>query len=300
VIPNQDDLFAALATHKIDLWYQFGGAYYPHVRALAGIEVVRKPSYAYDHLDFNLTRPALADPNVREALRLGLDRHALVDRFANGIGIVQDSATPVTAPYFVDAGVTPYDLARANALLDRAGWVRGADGIRTKGALRLDFDFATGASGAQAKQSLAFVAEQWRLLGVNVRFRQVPQSKLFAPPQQGGVIYGKDWDVTSFAWGADPYGDYLPELGCDQFPPQGQNNVRWCNERAQAAMEALYGHFDQSQRTADVRIVMQRFVADVPSIVTKVREDLFAYDAGVKNFNPNSVTIFDNMMSVDI
>lgn len=300
VIPNQDDLFAQLAAHQLDLWYQFGGAYYPRVKALAGIRVLRRPSYAYDHVDFNLTRPALADPQVREALRLALDRRALVDRFANGIGIVQDSATPVTSPYFVDAGTTPYDPAAANALLDRAGWVRGPDGIRSKGALKLDLDFATGASGVLARQSLAFVAEEWRQIGVNVRVRQVPPNKMFAPPQQGGVLYGKDWDLSYFAWGADPYGDFSPEYGCDQFPPQGQNNVRWCDPQAQTAMDALYRHFDQEQRTADVRVLMERFVADVPSIVTKVREDLFAYNVAIKNYNPNSVTIFDNMMNVDM
>jgi peptide/nickel transport system substrate-binding protein len=299
VIPNQDELFAQLAAHKLDLWYQFSGSYYPRVKALDAVVVLRKPSYAYDHLDFNLTRPAMADPQVREALRLALDRHALVDRFANGIGIVQDSATPVSAPYFVDTGTTPYDPVKANAVLDRAGWTRAADGIRAKNGLRLDFDLATAIGGVQARRSLAFVAEQWRRIGVNLRIRQIPANKMFAPPQQGGVLYGRDWDISLFAWGADPYGDFSAEYGCDQFPPQGQNNVRWCDKAAQAAMDALYGHFNQDQRTADVRIVMERFVADVPSIVTKVREDLFAYGAGLKNYNPNSVTIFDNMMNVD-
>lgn len=45
---------------------------------------------------------------------------------------------------------------------------------------------------------------------------------------------------------------------------------------------------------------MQRFVDDVPSIVSSVREDLFAYDSDLKNYDPNTITPFDNMMKVDI
>ena len=300
VIPNQDDLFAQVAAHKVDLWYLFTGSFYQRVKAIAGVAVLRRPSYAYDHFDFNLTRPVLADPAVREALLLGLDRRALVERFAGGIGIVQDSVTPVSAPYFVDAGSTPYDPAKANALLDRAGWMRAADGIRVKNGRRLDLDFASAASGVQSVRFLDAVAAQWHEIGVELHLRHVPIEKLLGAPQQGGVVYGKDWDIAYFAWGADPYGDYSPEFGCDQFPPRGQNDARWCDPRAQAAMNALYEHFDQSQRTRDERLLVERFVADVPSIVTKAREDLFAYNRDLRDYAPNSVTIFDNMMNVDI
>jgi hypothetical protein len=45
---------------------------------------------------------------------------------------------------------------------------------------------------------------------------------------------------------------------------------------------------------------MQEFVKDVPSIVAAVREDLFAYNPDLKNYDPNNITPFDNMMNVDI
>ena len=37
----------------------------------------------------------------------------------------------------------PYDLERANALLDEAGWVRGDDGVRAKDDVRLAFSMST-------------------------------------------------------------------------------------------------------------------------------------------------------------
>jgi hypothetical protein len=45
---------------------------------------------------------------------------------------------------------------------------------------------------------------------------------------------------------------------------------------------------------------MREFVADAPSIVAFIREDLFGYNKVLKNYHPNSLTPFDNMMNVDI
>ncbi|HZT11887.1 MAG TPA: hypothetical protein VFA29_03755, partial [Candidatus Baltobacteraceae bacterium] len=80
----------------------------------------------------------------------------------------------------------------------------------------------------------------------------------------------------------------------------GQNNLRWCDRTAQHAMDALLAHYSQRERNADVRTVMERFIQEAPSIVCAIREDLFAYNSDLKNYRPNNVTPFDNMMDVDI
>ena len=66
------------------------------------------------------------------------------------------------------------------------------------------------------------------------------------------------------------------------------------------AMDSLAGHYLQSQRTADVTVLMREFIRDTPSIVLALREDLFAFDKALKNYDPNNITPFDNMMDVDI
>ena len=56
----------------------------------------------------------------------------------------------------------------------------------------------------------------------------------------------------------------------------------------------------EAQRDGDVKVMMQEFIRDAPSIVSYVREDLFGYNSDLKNYHPNSMTPFDNMMNVDI
>jgi peptide/nickel transport system substrate-binding protein len=300
IIPDHDKLLSQLEAHKVDMWYQFGGAYLPRIQALQGYAVFQQPSYAYNHYDFNVTHPVVADRRVRQALRLALNRQGLVDKVEHGVGVVQDSAMPVSAPYFVDLGTTPYDPAKANELLDQAGWTRGVDGIRVKNGVKLELNVATRAGAPDTDAQLDLVRNDWKQIGVGVDVHHYPAALMFAPLQQGGVVYGGKWDVITFAWAADPIGDYSAIYGCQAFPPAGQNNLRWCNKTAQSAMDALFGHYEQSQRNADVKIMMQEFVNDVPSVVSFLRVDMFAYNKDLKNYHPNSVTPFDNMMDVDI
>jgi peptide/nickel transport system substrate-binding protein len=299
-IPNRDAVLEQLKKHQIDMWYQFSGTYLPRIQAMTEVSVYRHPSYAFNHFDFNLTHPIVADVRVRQALRLALNRTQLVNTLLHGVGVVQDTATPVAAPYFVDMGATEYDPVRANALLDQAGWARGADGIRAKGGVKLELTFATREGAADLDEQTAFLREQWKQVGVALKVQHYPSALMFAPAQQGGVIYGDKWDVTTFAYAATPTGDYLPYYGCDQFPPAGGNDARWCNQTAQSAMKAFYTHYDPARRKADIQITMSEFVKDVPSIVSLMREDLFAYNSELTNYRPNSLTIFDNMMDVDI
>lgn len=300
IIPDRDRLLSQLETHRVDMWYQFGGAYLTRIKTLPAYTVFRQPSYAYTHYDFNVTHRAVSDPLVRRALRLALNRQELVDKVENGVGIVQDAATPVNAPYFVNLKTTPYDPVKANALLDAAGWTRGADGIRSKNGVRLDLTVATLAGRRDTDEQLALVRSDWQQIGVGLNVRHFPAAQMFAPLQQGGIVYGNTWDVIAFAWAADPLGDYSGIYGCRSFPPAGQNNLRWCNKTAQAAMDALLGHYDQSERDSDLEIVMREFVKDAPSIVSFLRVDMFAYNRDLKNYHPNNLTPFDNMMNVDI
>jgi peptide/nickel transport system substrate-binding protein len=301
IVPDRNTMLSQMQAHELDMWNLVGGSYLSRVQQISGIFVYREPSYFYNHLDFNTQRPALRDPVVREALRLALDRRTIRDKIGHGVGILQEVATPKTAPYYVSSiPLVPFDIARANAMLDRDGWVRGAGGIRAKNGVRLSLEFATNAGSPDTDEQIELIRSWWSQLGVDMIVRHYPNALMFAPLQQGGIVYSNKWDVIVFAWLNDAIGDYTPAFSCHSFPPNGQNNTRWCNSRAQAAMDALFSHYQQSQRNRDVLVVQQEIVKDVPMVVTTLREDIYGYNRDLKNFHPNAITPFDNMMNVDI
>jgi peptide/nickel transport system substrate-binding protein len=301
LIPDHDAMLLALQAHELDMWYLASPSYLPAFKQLAGYATLIQPSYKWLRFDFNLQRPAVRSPAVRQALRLALDRNELVDKLGHGIGIVQDVTTPVSAPYYAAGlGVTPFDIGAANDVLDRAGWRRGADGVRSKGGVKLVLDFAVVSGLQDFDEQLELVRANWKKIGVDLNVERYALALMLAPAGAGGIVAGDRWDVTAFRWTNDALGDYSPVFGCQAFPPNGQNYLRWCNPRAQAAMDVLFVHYGQRQRNADVRVVQQEFVKDVPSIVASLREDTFVYNKDLKNWHPNAITPFDDMMNVDI
>jgi peptide/nickel transport system substrate-binding protein len=301
IIPDRNTTLAQLEAKEIDMWNLVPGSYLARAQAIPGMTIRRLPSYLFNHLDFNVQRPVVADRAVREALKLALDRQTIIDKIGHGVGILQDVTTPKNAPYAVTSiPPEPFSIARANALLDQDGWKRGADGVRVKGGLRLSLVIATVAGSQDTDSQIELIRSWWKQIGADFIVRHYPPALMFAPLQQGGIVYSTKWDVIFFAWVNDAIGDMSPLYSCHSFPPKGQNDLRWCNPRAQAAMDALFTHYDQAQRNADVLTVQREFVKDVPSFVTSLREDIYAYNKDLKNFDPNAITPFDNVMNVDI
>jgi peptide/nickel transport system substrate-binding protein len=301
IIPDRNTLLAQLESHEIDLWPLVAPAYLKQAQQIQGYSVLRQPSYLWNHFDFNTTRPGMNDVVVRQALRYATNRRELRDKIGHGVGTLAEVPTPLSAPYAVrGVPLVPFDLARANELLDKDGWVRGADGVRAKGGARLSFSFVTTAGSQDVDNLIALIQQDWQKIGVVVTVKHVPASLLFAPAESGGVIYGTNWDVATFAWQNEAIGDYSQLYSCAAFPPNGQNDPRWCNHTADAAMHALYAHYDQTERNADVAVFAREFAHDVPVLIYTIRNDIFAYNSDLKNYHPNGVSIFDNFMDVDI
>jgi peptide/nickel transport system substrate-binding protein len=301
IVPDRNTVLSQLQAHELDMWNLVPGSYFGRAKAVPGVSIIRQPSYFYNHLDFNTQRPGMRDPIVREAIRMATDRQTVIDKSGRGIGILQEVTTPKNAPYAVKSiPPVPFDIVRANAMLDKDGWVRGPDGVRAKNGVKLSLEYATTAGTPDVDEGIELERSWWKEIGVDITVRHYPPPLMFAPLQDGGVVYSNKWDIIGFAWLNEAIGDYSGYLSCKAFPPNGQNDTRWCNPRAQGAMDALFSHYEQPQRNADVLTLQQELVKDVPMFVTSLREDIYAYNSDLKNFHPNAITPFDNVMNVDI
>lgn len=301
IVPDRNTVLTQLTTHEIDLWLPVPAAYYDRVRGLPGVDVIKQPSYAYNHLDLNMTSPAFHDPAVRLALRLALDRATILEKIRHGVGHLQESTLSVAHPFF-DASIkrVPFDLTGANRLLDHAGWVRGGDGIRAKNGVRLSFNFASSTGVPDTDQMLELIRGWWQQIGIEFTVHRYPSPLYFAPLQTGGIVYGGKFDISVFAWTSNPLGDQQNLFGCHEAPPTGQNDPRYCSSVADRAMNTLSTSYDPVVEKRASHLVQETIADDVPTIVLDARDDVFAYNRDLKDFHPNQVTAFDDFMNVDI
>lgn len=301
IIPDRNTVLTTLQARGLDMWSPVPGSYYARAKAIPGVTGLSQPSFGFNHLDFNLSRPVLKDPNVRRALEYALDRNTILQKVYHGVGDVQEEPASTTAAYFDPKIATvPFDIAKANQLLDAAGWKRGSDGVREKNGQRLTLDFATTSGAPDADEMIELIRQWWKQIGVQINVRHYTAPLIFATYQDGGIIYGGKFDVIIFEWFLDPVGDMSNLYACDQIPPAGQNDVRWCNPAASKAMHDLFAQYDQPGRNADDAVVMTALAKDVPTIVTTHPRDNYVFNSDLKNFHPNQTSTFDNMMNVDI
>ena len=301
IIQDRNTVLEQLRTHELDLWTPVAPHYADSVKAIPGATLLSTPSFFVDHLDFNLTRPALQDRSVRAALRMALDRRLINQKIRFGLFDLGESVIPpANTTFHVNIPLVPTNIESGNAMLDKAGWKRGVDGIRTKNGLRLSFNFASSTGSQDADQEIEIIRASWKAIGVDIQVRHYLSSLLFAPAGSGGIIFGGKFDMVVFAWGGNPQGDLSNLYACYRFPPNGQNDPRYCNREVTAAIDRGKIEYDPAKRVDDMHFIQRQIFADTPVVVLDTRKELYGYNDDLKNFHPNPLAPFDDMMKVDI
>lgn len=299
-IPDRNTLLTQLTTGEIDMWPYVGEGYYQRTAAIPTAHVYRQPSYYYSHMDFNTTRPIFKDPLVRTAFEYATDRATILEKVNHGSGTLSEVQLTPVSPMHTDRPLRPYDLAKANAMLERAGWVKGADGIRAKNGAKLSFTLATTTGTPDADQLIELVRQSWQAIGVRFEVRRYTAALFFGPYAQGGILYNGKWDVTTFSWGMTPDADYSPQNGCALMPPKGQNVTRLCDPQIDALLKQEKAAYDEGPRKAIIAKLDARLAQVVPYYVLYIRDDIHAYNKDLRNWKPNSVSPFDDFLNVDI
>ncbi len=103
------------------------------IRSDDGLALPSAASLGYQGITVNISNPEprdhplSADPRVREALELAIDRNVINDVVFGGEFIVGNQPVPPSSPWYVgEYPMTEYDPERARALLDEAGYDRVA------------------------------------------------------------------------------------------------------------------------------------------------------------------------------
>jgi peptide/nickel transport system substrate-binding protein len=191
-------------------------------RRTKGVDIRTAPSATWSHLTFNgATGSILADPALRHAVAMGIDRQTIVTVLQHGL---VENPAPLNNHIYVagqegyqnNSGGTPFDPAGARRELDALGWKLPAGrAVRERNGhpLTIRFVFYDASSGRQIAQ-----LAQKTLGDIGVRLDLVVSSGADFFSQY--IIPG-NFDIAAFAW----QGDAFPLSGLTQiYASDGESN----------------------------------------------------------------------------
>jgi peptide/nickel transport system substrate-binding protein len=164
---------ATAAINAVDLPQFDGNGFWLSYRANPGVVFNLFP---------NESSPLAADEAVRTALVKGIDRQQIADTVLTAQDRPATGVLSHSTPLFEDAEVLlAYDPDGARQILDDAGWIEGADGIREKDGQRL----TTTVTFWQVPEPLELVQQQLRQIGVDLQLQHVTVAESEAAKESG-------------------------------------------------------------------------------------------------------------------
>ena len=220
------------------------------------LSVLRSAGTNYAYVAFNLEDPILRHRRVRQAIAHALDRRSIIQFLWRGtVRPALSVLPPVSWAYESEVARYRYDPAKAEQLLDQAGFARNSEGVR----FTLTYKTATEEIG---RLKAEIFQAQLRKVGIDIQIRTHDFATFYAD-----IVNGR-FQFYSLRWlGANNYPDIFEFLfSSSNFPPQGANRGRYHNPRLNILLDRVRQSVDRDTQREIYSEVQRILAEDLPYI----------------------------------
>jgi peptide/nickel transport system substrate-binding protein len=228
------------------------------LRSEGQMRVDEAPGTDFAYVGLHLRDPVLADRRVRQAIGYAIDRDAIVRYLRRGlaqpaVGVVP----PLSWAYAADAFQFTCDPARAQALLDAAGF-RDPDGPGPTMRLRLTLKVST---NEFYRLQATVIQQDLRKVGIDLDVRSYEFATLSKDVASG------NFQLVTLQWVGISDPDMLRRVfHSKQVPPVGFNRGFYSNPDVDRVIDAATEATDDETRARLYREAQQRIAEDAPYI----------------------------------
>ena len=250
------------------------------------------PTGAIEHIQFNSTdpwtevdgerssaktqHPLFSDPAVRQALAMLVDRTSVQAYIYGRTGIATGNFINNPKRFVSPNTKWEFDVAKANQVLEDAGWKRGPDGIRAKDGKTLKLVFQT-AINAPRQKTQAIVKQACQKAGIDVELKSITASVYFSSDVANPDTYKKfnaDLQMYTTTLDAPDPQNFMrqflsSEIAAKANKWQGQDVSRWHSQAYDDAFHASESELDPVKRAA-LFIKMNDMVVEDHTIIPVV------------------------------
>jgi peptide/nickel transport system substrate-binding protein len=242
---------------------------------------------SYDYYLHNLDRaksPKAAifeDVQVRKALYTAVDKKKIAEKVYFGQARAAESImSPAQWAHTTPKTQYPYDLAKANKMLEDAGWKKGTDGIRSKGGVRMEWEVRTNAGNKVRETLITVLADQWKQIGANVTTRPVQFPQLVTQLSQT-----RDFEMILLGISESPDPDQTQYYKSTSIGNGALNGSGYKNPEIDGLLDQALQTVDRVKRRDIYAKVQEILMQDLPSPLVTYPRGLWGISKRVQNFN---------------
>ena len=246
--------------------------------------------------------PTLSDPAVRQAILLLIDRDSVHKYIYGRTGPVADNIVYNPPQYNSPNTTHDFNVDKAIAVLDAAGWKPGPDGIRAKDGKALKYLFQTSTNGPRQKTQ-QIVKQAFKKAGIDVELKSVISSVFFSSDTGNPDTYPHFYaDLEMYTTGPtlpDPQ-QWLhlflsTEVAQKSNKWQGRNVTRWQSPAFDALFQQAATEIDPIKRAALIIQMNDLVIHDIvviplvtrPSVAAvnkRLQAELSGFDSYIQDF----------------
>jgi ABC-type transport system substrate-binding protein len=273
IIAGDDAVAAAIRAGDVDVWPATAKDSVDLLQGVAGVHAGVIAGSRPSMILLNTRSAATGEGTVRQALRLAIDRAAIIARSYRPGDLLGETVLAPAAPGYSAVPIVPFDIAKARALLH---------------GRRLRIVFAAGTNIPTVDRMVALMKSDLRAAGIELDVRRYPARAFFAPGVRTGVVAGGHFDAAYVSFGqfhqfAPAYFNFgqlrVPDLeglyACANVPPHGPNYTRLCDPALDALFARYDTAYDPTAAAAIARRILARLDVLLPAIVVSERSEYY-------------------------
>ncbi len=250
-----------------------------------------------NRLYYNMQRPAMQDPAVRQAIAMCLDREGIAESIYNGMATPSYGIFPDFLSYGGTEGLTltvdHYDPAGAAQVLADAGWAdTNGNGILDKDGVELSLRAITFASRKELSQVLELLQAELLSIGVELKVDVMENT---ADVQNSG-----DFDLDCETGVMVPTGNAQYFFNMMAVTGGSSNYSYYSNQELDSLAATLAVTSDDAERDSLIRQMVQMILDDNALTVFNHQKMVNIYSADVTGFSTHPSEYYLLDMNTDI
>ena len=290
MMADQNVLVTQLKAGEIQTAYTVPYSAAPDLRRMPNMDVVENPILSWQYVAFNFKGPAsLRDVRVRTAIAHAINK-STISRALGGFPIpLRSVVLPSLWYYDKDGPEQAFDMAKARALLDEAGYKPGPDGVRARGDDRLSYRFVCQAGLSADETAQQVMIANLKAVGIEAKADNKTGVAFREARYKGG------YDLLYARWLTPSTVNYSVF-----YSSKGPNNgMGYSNPELDDVLFRVEHSLDMAERKELFRKFQNIMGTDLPVIPTTSNVNLVAVTKKLANFvaNPTNRTNFINTSS---